>query len=358
MSRPLLANLLKQFLVLGILMGTAACSLSAQTAVTPTISVTQAYETVEARLTRAVAMTPRPTRTPEGGGTPTLAPSPTPAPSETLAPPTPTVTITPLCDLAAAGFPIDVTIPDDTVMQPGQSFTKTWRLRNVGTCTWTRQYSAVWFSGEMLSAPSAVAMPRPVAAGESVEISVDMTAPGSRGTYQSNWKLRNAAGLLFGIGPNGESPFWVRIQVVETPTETALPLPQPSLTPTATATPDVHIMGQVSLSPGDQLDLDSLKLNTGLEEDVLYQLNASNNALLTPLNGATLGVFGASAPSLQNCRAASLSSASLPVESLTAGTYLCALSNQGRYGWLRLNSLDTQTFLLDTDALLWVSAPP
>jgi hypothetical protein len=263
-----------------------------------------------------------------------------------------------LCDLAAAGFPIDVTIPDDTLMQPGQSFTKTWRLRNVGTCTWTREYDAVWFSGEMLSAPSSVAMPRPVGPGESVEISVDMTAPGSRGTYQSNWKLRSAVGLLFGIGPNGESPFWVRIQVVETPTSTAPPSPQPSLTPTASATPDVHTMGQVTLMPGDQLDLDTLQLNTGLEEDLLYQVNASNNVLLTPLNGATLGVFGGNNPSLQNCQAASLSSASLPVESMTAGTYLCALSDQGRYGWLRLNSLDLQTFLLDTDVLLWMSGQP
>ena len=66
----------------------------------------------------------------------------TPPPTVTGTPPTPTVTNTPgtvtvtvapsSCDKAQ--FIADVTVRDGTIMSPGQTFTKTWRLKNVGTC--------------------------------------------------------------------------------------------------------------------------------------------------------------------------------------------------------------------------------
>ncbi|HGJ66308.1 TPA: hypothetical protein ENS27_13160, partial [bacterium] len=50
-------------------------------------------------------------------------------------------------DLAAAagrcnwaGFVADVTVPDGTSFAPGAAFIKTWRLKNIGTCTWTGKY--------------------------------------------------------------------------------------------------------------------------------------------------------------------------------------------------------------------------
>src|SRR5215510_8169420 len=30
---------------------------------------------------------------------------------------------------------VDVNIPDNTVMTPGQDFTKTWKIKNIGSCT-------------------------------------------------------------------------------------------------------------------------------------------------------------------------------------------------------------------------------
>ena len=50
-------------------------------------------------------------------------------------------------------FVDDVTIPDNTVMAPGQTFRKTWRIQNAGSCAWNSGYQLV-FSGGMMSLPA------------------------------------------------------------------------------------------------------------------------------------------------------------------------------------------------------------
>ena len=114
------------------------------------------------------------------------------------------------CD--AAQFIADVTIPDGTVVAPGATFVKTWRLKNVGSCTWTTAYAIVFTGGDQLGAPAVVNMPSSVAPGASVDITVNMTAPTTPAHYRGNWKLRNASGSLFGVGA-GNYLFWVDIFV-------------------------------------------------------------------------------------------------------------------------------------------------
>jgi hypothetical protein len=97
------------------------------------------------------------------------------------------------CNLAAPGSPIDVTIEDDSVLQPGESFTKVWRLVNAGSCTWTRDYRAEWFYGEKMGDTLSVPLNTTVAPGESVEIYVDMMAPKAPGTYQSRVAIPSAS---------------------------------------------------------------------------------------------------------------------------------------------------------------------
>ncbi len=187
-------------------------------------------------------------------------PSPTPAPpteTPTLETPLATGTATPtnaptraptanLCDRAA--FVEDVTIPDGTEIEAGSKFTKTWRLRNDGTCTWTSDYEVIFSSGDQLGGPDSKQLAGgSVAPGDTVKISVDLKAPSETGTYQGYWLLANASGQPFGIYP-GNSPFWVDIEVVEkseatagptrtaTPTETGAPGATSTATPTATAT--------------------------------------------------------------------------------------------------------------------------
>jgi hypothetical protein len=155
-----------------------------------------------------------PTQAQPTQASPTQAPGTNTAPAPTALPTsTPAPTSVPLpCD--AVRFVKDVTIADNTEFAPGVKFTKTWRLRNNGTCTWTTGYSVVFVSGDAMSAPSTVALPHNVAPGDTVDVSVPMVAPDKAGTYRGNWMLRNASGALFGLGTDGSKPFWAQIKVV------------------------------------------------------------------------------------------------------------------------------------------------
>ena len=144
-----------------------------------------------------------------------LLPTPTPTATSTLFFASPTQYLSPipikLCD--AAAFVKDVTISDGTTLSSKKSFTKTWRLQNVGTCTWTSSYALVFYSGDGMSAPSKISLPGNVYPGDTVDISVNLVAPNKKGHYRGYWKLRNASGLLFGIGAQADTAFWVDINV-------------------------------------------------------------------------------------------------------------------------------------------------
>jgi len=102
------------------------------------------------------------------------------------------------CDKAAF---VSETIPDGTDFAPSIAFTKTWRVRNTGTCTWNTSYAIVFDHGDALSAPAAVAFPGVVAPGQEVDLSLNMVAPAAPGTYESFWKFRNASGVIFVTNP-------------------------------------------------------------------------------------------------------------------------------------------------------------
>src|SRR5690554_1243411 len=76
-----------------------------------------------------------------------------------------------------AQFVADVTVPDGTRYDPGATFTKTWRLRNVGTCTWTTSYTMFHESGTAMGSTTSVNLPANTAPGQTVDVSVNMTAP-------------------------------------------------------------------------------------------------------------------------------------------------------------------------------------
>jgi hypothetical protein len=108
----------------------------------------------------------------------------------------------------------DVTIPDGTLLDPGESFTKTWRLKNSGTCSWTPSYAVVFGTGDSMSGPVTQALTGNVNPGQTMDISVDLKAPATPGDYTGYWKLRNAAGVTFAtfyvtIKVSGGGPFAV-----------------------------------------------------------------------------------------------------------------------------------------------------
>ncbi|HAV76706.1 MAG TPA: hypothetical protein DCX53_05050, partial [Anaerolineae bacterium] len=183
-------------------------------------------------ITRKGIVPPPPTVTPGG---PTVTPSKTPPPVTQTVPPS-------SCDKVQ--FVADVNFPDGTVVQPGAQFTKTWRLKNVGSCAWSTSYQLVYFSGEKMGAASSANFPKNVAVGETVDISINMTAPTASGSYRGYWMFKNANGALFGIGAQANKPWWVDIKVTGgptvtpgAPTATATQGSGSTATPPATATP-------------------------------------------------------------------------------------------------------------------------
>lgn len=120
-----------------------------------------------------------------------------------------------------AVFVGDVTAPDNTKIAPGQTFTKIWRLRNEGSCTWTRDYAIVFDSGDHLSGPDLSPLPGEVLPKQTVDISLTLTAPNDKGAYQGFWKLRAPSGETFSVGRN---PFWVKIVVLTSLVVTPTPV--------------------------------------------------------------------------------------------------------------------------------------
>ena len=155
---------------------------------------------------------------------------------------TPTILPAP-CDKAE--FIADITVPPGTGMAPEAVFIKTWRLKNVGSCTWTTSYRVKFLGGEQMNAPSSVRFPVNVAPGQTFDISLYMTAPSTLGSHRGYWILLNDMGEEFGIGLQGNQPWFVDI-VVSSATPSATPSmtptgptdsPTPTLTSAPTATP-------------------------------------------------------------------------------------------------------------------------
>ncbi len=175
----------------------AACGGSGQA--TPTSSYeqirTQAVASFAADLTStALAMptaTPTSTETPAPTDTSTSAVTNAPGPAATSA------GVIPTSSCYGLTFVADVSIPDNSTMTPGKNFTKTWRVRNSGSCAWQEGSSLKFTGGEEMSG-SSVVLKDAVQAGKEVELSVALTAPSSSGTYRGNWRMTTASGTYFG----------------------------------------------------------------------------------------------------------------------------------------------------------------
>jgi uncharacterized protein YkwD len=123
----------------------------------------------------------------------------------------------------SASFVADVTIPDNTNVAGGTTFTKTWRVSNTGTCTWGPDYKLTHYSDQRLGAPASVPLPI-TSPGQTADIAVDLVAPNDNGNYRGNFVIKNPAGLIMKIGD--DSRLWVIINVTVTT----------AITPSATAT--------------------------------------------------------------------------------------------------------------------------
>jgi polar amino acid transport system substrate-binding protein len=170
-------------------------------------------------------------------------------PVATLSAPTWTPTAT-LC-LDSSQFVIDLTYDDEggkdpPTVQPNQEFTKGWRLRNTGTCSWNANYRLAYVGGNNKAArmdgdPENVV--GSVSPGHTYDFYVDLQAPsGVLGVEQGRWQMQNSARTFFG------QTVWVMVEVVApTPTRTASS--QPTATQTATGTPPPSATPSATVAP-------------------------------------------------------------------------------------------------------------
>jgi hypothetical protein len=166
---------------------------------TPTVSPeeiqTQAIETFGAVLTQTALAAPTETPLPTLTASPTFEPFTTSTAGTLPAISQPTVAGTASC--YQLRYVSDVSIPDNTQMTPGQSFTKTWKVRNAGSCAWEAGFKFAFVGGEQMSGAT-FTLPTAVPANTDLDISVAMVAPTTAGTVRGNWRMQTASGQFFG----------------------------------------------------------------------------------------------------------------------------------------------------------------
>ena len=113
-----------------------------------------------------------------------------------------------------AQYIADVTYPDGSTIKPNIPFQKIWRMRNIGSCTWTPGYALVFVDGYNMRGGTSTPLNITVAPGQTADIGIDLTSPGTPGGYASYYKLRDVNGVLFGIGDTANGAFWMKIKVV------------------------------------------------------------------------------------------------------------------------------------------------
>ncbi len=259
-----------------------ACSMPS--AVTPTqepgLAFTQAAQTLSAELTRmAYYNTPLVTDTPVPLPTATPpAPTPTSASGGSSAPPPPPPPVT-RCDWV--GFVSDVSVPDGTSFLPSTPFTKTWRLKNLGTCTWTTAYKLVFDHGDAMGG-TAINLPTNVAPGQTIDLSINLVAPPATGHYRGYWMIQNAAGVKFGIGAQANQAFWVDINVTgssATTTTITADTPDPSV-PGQAVTVSVTVAGSGGVAPTGTVAI------TGADVNCTITLSGGSGSCTVTFNSA------------------------------------------------------------------------
>lgn len=183
----------------------AACAPATPIEPTPDVNAirTSAANTVVAEFTLTAAVFTPTSQPPTETPTQSLPPTETPTLALALDPTQVALGTAPaLCDDYSFDLStLDVTIPDGTPMSPGQEFTKTWKIKNVGICTWDTDYQAI-FSYSSPPNEDMDAQPLPlttlVAPGQEVEVSVQFKAPTTPGEYTGYWQMVNSLGISFG----------------------------------------------------------------------------------------------------------------------------------------------------------------
>jgi hypothetical protein len=236
-SRPAARALLAaRLLAAGVLAGiAAACSAAGG----PGAETTRSARTIAMMITQLAQQQPSASPTalaePNQAPTATIGPTVTPTAVATVAFPTNTPRYqratysgsTPTTDAASlltrtitgrcnAAYFVGYVAPvlENSKVAVGSTFTLTWVIRNVGTCTWYPSYLIYWHSGARMDCPAYIFLSKVIAPNQTLFLSVNLKAPDKPGKYYQRWYFRDPADVQFGIGPNYDEPLMVRIAAV------------------------------------------------------------------------------------------------------------------------------------------------
>jgi len=186
----------------------SACS-SSSSDVEIEMASTAAAQTVEARFTE---MAKNNTSVPQPSATKS---APT---AENIDAPTATPTIvTNLGDLPEDALVANLyseNIPDGTVLETGERFTKSWSLQNNGTYTWSKDYKLIYWDGNIMGGAAEYNFFDVISPGEIMTLPIQLLAPSVAGNYTGYWKIKSPSGYIFGVGEYN-APISVSIDVRE-----------------------------------------------------------------------------------------------------------------------------------------------
>lgn len=326
-----MAKILRLILILAVAgLALVGCNLPGRVNQVQGVALTQAAQTIEAQMTLN-AQNQLPTTTPSDEQQETAQPTITIAPTNTTAAKA-TATAIP-CDWA--GYVKDVTVPDGAEMKPNEAFTKTWRIENLGTCTWNSDYDLVFDEGESMDGPASEPVTGgSVAPGEVVDISIDLTAPSTPGTYRGTYQLRNDDGVIFTY-----DGFWVEIEVTE---------------PDSYSSKSSFEVEQNSFADLDE-GLTSMP-GPGLD-DFFFMAASDDDKFIDPGIDSEFRQMGSDEPSYEDCNEARMDDDDITVDDDLVGEWFCYLTSEGRLGKFEVISLEpddiTETQVLELDFLTW-----
>ncbi|HEX8918275.1 MAG TPA: NBR1-Ig-like domain-containing protein [Chloroflexota bacterium] len=178
-----------------------------------------------------------------------------------------------------ATFIADVSVPDNTLLSPSEDFTKIWRIRNDGTCTWgTAGFhinSLVFTGGDRMGAPSFVNLPMgTINPGVTVDVPVTMTTPSDPGTYRGEWKLGDGPNAVLGIGSDANHPFFVQLVVKDT----GVPIP--------------FVRATIILGPGDTTTSFNTAVTPQGPQGYTLRVLAGQQIQVTATGNVSAGILG------------------------------------------------------------------
>jgi hypothetical protein len=186
----------------------SACGTSAQNDAIISTAVAQTVQAGESKPVIVSASTDTPVPVLDN---PTLAPAITPTSGPTLV----SAPSNPDCIHATlvSEYP-----PDGTVYKPETSFTKTWTIKNEGTCTWDSSYRLIFWSGDIMGAATYYDLPEIVPPGDDLTISILLQAPVAEGAYTGYWRFQTPWNEVFGLGQYSQA-FYAQILVDKKPAQ-------------------------------------------------------------------------------------------------------------------------------------------